>query len=62
MSALPPKADMSTIKTNVRFVPKADMGWGESEHCAHSIRAEVFANLTVRGQPVRVPVDLSDAN
>src|SRR5215831_8179065 len=27
MSALPPKADIRTQSWNVRFVPKADIGW-----------------------------------
>jgi hypothetical protein len=26
MSALPPKADIAAAQTNVRFVPKADIG------------------------------------
>jgi hypothetical protein len=28
MSALPPKADIGTQSRNVRFVPKADIGFG----------------------------------
>jgi hypothetical protein len=27
MSALPPKADIAERQLDVRFVPKADMGW-----------------------------------